>query len=153
MNSTKLSVFISYDTASGLEYAREAKRVLTEAGYQTWMWETDSASGDDPAEQIAENIEQCDIFVYLCTKQDQAHRWNGQQYERNLAWSLNKSTAIVTLEERLIPLMLRAYRHVVVVVDTFRTQCRDVVDELAEAPKLKQPAGLVGEAEPLERAG
>ena len=91
MTLTTYSIFISYETSTGLEYAREARRIFMDAGHEAWMWDGDRRSGHFPAEEIANNIKLCDIMFYLCTAtgQDQPS-WNGQEYERNLAWILGK---------------------------------------------------------------
>ena len=145
-------VFISYETGTGLEYAREARRVFREAGYLAWMWESERTPGAYPAEEIAKNIELCDIFFYLCTAQEETQKWNGQPYERNLAWQLNKAFTVLTFDRSFVPLMLKAYTYVVVSVETFANRCREVVVQLATLQRLKEPvAGYFGEAEPLEQ--
>jgi hypothetical protein len=112
-------VFISYETETGLAYARQAKLILTKAGYLAWMWESDNTPGAYPMDDIANNIANCDIFLYLCTCPEPPGKWNGQPYECNLAWEFNKSPRVLTFDPNMIHPALRAYTYVVVSVDTF----------------------------------
>jgi hypothetical protein len=154
MGKPRKTIFISYDTESGLEYAHEAWRIFTDSGNEAWMWDANRAPGGYPAEQIAENIKLCDIFFYLCTAEDGAPRWNGQPYERNLAWQLNKPYRVITFDSDLVPLMLRAYTYIVVSGETFVTRCTEVVDQLATQPILeKTQARNLEEVQPLASAG
>ena len=147
------SIFISYDTVTGLEYAREAKRVFNEAGYLAWMWDTNRTPGSYPAEEIAKNIEVCDVFCYLCTSQDATHRWNGQQYERNFAWNKNKPCQVLTFDPGFVPLMLQAYGYVEVSPDTFARTCRQLAKQFATQPQLETLARYLEEDEPLDSTG
>ena len=130
------SLFVSYETETGLKYAREAKRVFTEAGYRVWMWESDSRPGAYPIEEIARNIQACGAFVYLCTaaEPDGEPRRNGQVYERSMAWQLNKQCIVFTFNPIFVPLSLTAYRYELVSAEHFSEQCRKVASSLGTQP-------------------
>ena len=145
--------FISYETVTGLQYARETHRLVTDLGHDAWMWEINNASGPYPAEQIAEQIELCDGLIYLCTGPDQPWRTNGQPYERNLAWHYGKPIAVFTLEPGLVPRMLRAYTYEVFSGDTLPTQCQEFVGRLGNELRLGQQAQNVLEVEALDDEG
>ena len=153
VNTFKLSVFISYDTASGLEYARESKRIFEEAGCKVWMWDDDSMPGAFLNVEIAENIELCDIFFYLCTTQDQPERVNGQPYERSLAWRHNKYPLIVTFDSIFVPRDMLGQRFEVVSPATFADKCQEIVNRIVNSPMLEKRAGYFGEAEQLDSTG
>ena len=103
-----------------------------------------------PAEEIAKQIEQCDILIYLCTGQDQPNRPNGQPWERNLAWTLGKQCAVLTLDEDFVPLMLKAYTYRVVREDSFQAQCSEFISSVLNAPALGEGARLLSEEEALD---
>lgn len=148
------NIFVSYDSQTGLEYARQAKRVIAKGGYQAWVWECDRVPGAYPAEEIAKNIRLCDFFFYLCTAQEDTQKWNGQEWERNLAWGLNKPVRVLTVDPGLVPLMLKAYTYVVISVETFSTECREIVDQLATRPILGGiEVAHLAEEDPLDSAG
>ena len=148
------SIFVSYESQTGLEYAREAKRVITEAGYQAWVWQSDSVPGAYPAEEIEKNIRLCDFFFYLCTVEDETQKLNGQRWERSTAWNLDKPVRVLTLDPALVPRMLRAYTYVVVSDETFSTRCREIVDRLATQPELEEPVAIyLREVDTLDGAG
>ena len=130
--------FISYEIATGREYAREIRRIVSDLGHDTWMWEFDSTSGGFPGEEIAEQIELCDVLVYLCTGPDQPPRSNGQRYERNLAWGLGRSFAVITLAEELVPLLLRAYTYRIVTEGSFHAQCLELIQSLVIPHSLEE---------------
>ena len=147
------NIFISYDTDTGLKYAREAKRVATEAGYTAWMWDSDHIPGAFTADEIAKNIEGCDWFFYLCTTHDKyLKKWNGQPWERNLAFGLDKPPKVFTLDPSFVPLIFRGQNYNKVSADTFVSQCRQVVEQLATEPKLGKMPQYRGEADRLDSA-
>lgn len=153
VTANKLKVFISYDTESALEYARKARRILTDAGFEPWMWHCDRTAGAYPAEEIAKHIELCQICIYLCTVQDGTQRSNGQQWKRNLAWNLGRHFRVLTCDPAFIPLILQAYTYVEFSADTFACQCRKVAAQLATDPTPLSEASSHTEDAPLDSAG
>ena len=138
-------IFISYETGTGLEYAREAKRVFTEAGYQAWMWEDDHKVIGYPHEDILYNLEACDFFLCICTQATETSE--GQRFERNHALRLNKQPLILTFNSTQIPDVLKAHIYNQVTPCTFEEECRKLAHNLDKYERLTTTAGFKAEGE------
>ena len=147
------NVFISYETSTGAEFARQAKALCEDAGIEAWMWEIDREPGAYPIEQIATQIDHCTVFFYFCTVLDDSQTSLGQKYERNLALNLNKSVRIFTTDEKLVPLVLKAFTYVKFSVDTFGSRCEEVIGRLSTTPNVREPAKYLAEAQPVDSEG
>ena len=130
--------FISYETATGLHLAKEIQSIITELGHSAWVWEVDNQPGMYPVQQIAEQIEQCDVFLYVCTGPDQPERTSGQPYERSLAWSLGKRIQVIALDEFLVPLVLRAYTYRIINEENLHPRCLEMIQTFVTAPRWEE---------------
>jgi hypothetical protein len=111
INSRIETVFISYDTKTGADLAREAKALCEQAGFEAWLWEVDREPGAFLFEEIATQIENCTVFFYFCTVLDDSQTSMGQRYERNLALRLNKQMRIFAAEDKYVPLTLVMFNY------------------------------------------
>ena len=125
-------------------------QIISSMGHEAWMWRSNNVPGEYPAEQIAEQIELCDMVVYLCTGPDQPNRPNGQPYERNLAWNMGKRCAVLTSREEIIPKMLKAYTYRVVSEESFQAQCAEFIRLLIDSPSFVGEAQSLSEEDALD---
>lgn len=147
------SVFISYDSQTGVEFAREARALCANEGVQAWVWEIDRAPGGYPIKQIATEIERCAVFFYLCTVSGDSLTSLGQEYERNLALNLNKPVRILTADENFVPVELKAFTYVKFSVDTFSSVCQEVISQLSTSPTVTEPAKVLAEEQKIDIEG
>ena len=136
------NIFISYETATGLEYARKAKRVFAESGHQAWVWDDDHAATGYPREDIMDHIEACDIFLCICTEASDTSE--GQRFESNYALDEIRPPLILTLDPDRIPRVLKAHIYTLVTPTTFTERCRELAHDLDKYPRLSKVIDFSG---------
>lgn len=136
---TSVSVFISYHTETGIDYARECQRVFSEAGHSAWMWDSDRTPGALIGDEIAEKIQHCDFSLYLATCEEVELRRNGQPWERNMAWGENKVIWTLTLDSAFVLPLLGKYNYDVVSAETVAAKCREIADQLRTTMSIEKP--------------
>ena len=142
------NIFLSYDHKTGLEYARKAKRVFSEAGYRVWMWEDDHKPTGYPREDIVDNIEACDVFLCICTQGTDTSE--GQRFEINYPPTWTKQLLILTFDCTYVPKVLKSDIWNPVTPRNFEEDCRRLAHDLDNYARLTKAAGFDGEGEPFE---
>ncbi|MCC6266785.1 MAG: toll/interleukin-1 receptor domain-containing protein [Dehalococcoidia bacterium] len=101
-------VFISYETATGLDLATAIRHELDKLGIRGWVWAIDHPSGYVFAE-IANRIMEADYICWLCTEGTPAS--NGQKWEIENAFGQNKAERswVMTTARRYVPVVLSGY--------------------------------------------
>jgi len=61
------TVFISYETTTGLEFAKHLRKALEKQNLSSFVAETDIDLGKNPSQTIRRNIEECRFFVPILT--------------------------------------------------------------------------------------
>jgi len=61
------TVFISYETTTGLKYAKHLQKALRKHDISSFVAEADIYVGKDPLQTIRRNIEECTFFVPIIT--------------------------------------------------------------------------------------
>ena len=61
------TVFISYETTTGLEFAKHLQKALTKQEISSFVAEADISLGKDPSQTIQSNLEECRFFVLILT--------------------------------------------------------------------------------------
>jgi len=62
-----VTVFISYETTTGLEFAKHLKKALEKSDVSSFVAKEDIAFGRDPNQTILQNIKNCEFFVPIIT--------------------------------------------------------------------------------------
>jgi hypothetical protein len=144
-------VFVSYETNTGLVYAKLAKARLNVAGYSAWVWHDDRRTGAYTHEEIADKIAECHHFVYICTKD--SHGSRGQKYERGTALALNKVPFVITVDRAYVSPVLATHNLVETTTENFERDCDKLAAELSAQQKISRPVAEYGqEGEPIEPA-
>ena len=137
-------LFISYENDDGRGLAIRAKATFEAAGHQAWVWCCDARSGAYTFEEIVDNIEHCERFVYLCTPGSEGSR--GQRFERLQALEWDKVVDVITFDRDHVSNVLR---HIVARVTTpeeFDATCTSLAQEFSVTP-------LLGRAAAIKKAG
>lgn len=61
------TVFISYETTTGLEFAKHLKRALAKQNISSFVARKDIDFGKDPIQTARHNLEKCEFFVLIFT--------------------------------------------------------------------------------------
>jgi response regulator RpfG family c-di-GMP phosphodiesterase len=61
------TVFISYETTTGLEYAKHLQKALKKHDISSFVARADIEFGEDPSQTIQRNLEECKFFVPIIT--------------------------------------------------------------------------------------
>lgn len=61
------TVFISYETTTGLEFAKHLRKALRKQGISSFVAKADVDFGKDPSQTIRRNLEECRFFVPVLT--------------------------------------------------------------------------------------
>lgn len=61
------SVFISYETTTGLEFAKHLQRALKKHDISSFVARVDILLGEDPLQSMRRNLEECRFFVPILT--------------------------------------------------------------------------------------
>jgi len=62
-----VTVFISYETTTGLEFAKHLRKALKKREISSFVAEADIDLGRDPSQTIRHNLEECRFFVLILT--------------------------------------------------------------------------------------
>jgi len=135
--SVKSCVFISYETATGLNLARLAKMRLKLVGHSGWVWQDDSRFGAYIHDEIAEIIADYDHFLCLCT--DKSHGSAGQKFERGIAFAQDKLPVVIALEENHVPIAYSGGRQIRTTFVDFQRACDDAAAEFSSRIEAMVP--------------
>jgi hypothetical protein len=62
-----VTVFISYETTTGLEFAKHLQKALEKCNISSFVAKENIAFGKDPEQTILQNIKDCEFFVPIIT--------------------------------------------------------------------------------------
>jgi hypothetical protein len=62
-----VTVFISYETTTGLEFAKHLKKALEKFDISSFVAKENIAFGRDPNQTILQNIKNCEFFIPIIT--------------------------------------------------------------------------------------
>ena len=144
-------VFVSYETDTGLAYARLMKAKLKTAGIEAWVWHDDRTIGEVRDEEIANKIFEFRRFVYICTHK--SHESAGQREERGLARSLSINPVVVTFDESFVSPIFISRNWIPTTHESFEDACHEVGQEIHRREQaLVADAKIKEEGQPLEPA-
>ena len=151
MTSPVIWLFVSYETDTGLAYAKLAKARFRVAGLNAWVWHEDRTIGEYTHEEIADKINEYNHFVYICT--DGSHESEGQKFERGVALALKVDPLVIALAGARVSPVLANRNRTPTRPAHFEDACAEVATEIHRREQaLVGDATVKQEGQPLEPA-
>ncbi len=123
-----LRIFVSYDSASGSDYADAAYEGFRRRGATPWVWHRDHGSGAPTLTEIANHIDEADYVLFICTAGTR-ESW-GQDFEINNALESRKRPLVLTPDRSFVPPVLRGFNHDVYKLDAVDAACERLFDQI-----------------------
>jgi hypothetical protein len=119
-------------------YAKLAKIRFGEAGYRAWVWHEDSVLGQYTHEEIANQIDYSDHFVYI--NSSASHGSGGQQFERSTALALNKTPLVLKMDGAYLSPVLAACNRIHTNAAGFEGACDKLADQVSRLQDVRVPS-------------
>lgn len=153
LSSRRLKVFISYPGRDGSLLATQARGILSEAGYQAWVYSSHRTLGELAWDEISDVIfNKADIFLYLCTMSSMNSR--GQDFESEYAMqSRHLMPQIVVIDNATVPRKLQIFNHTHIIRDEFPQKLKALASNLPNILQKMPPLETNVKAMSLSHTG